>query len=53
LEKFVPDKKIVIARELTKVFEQIISGTPTEVSKYFMNNLNKVKGEFVVLVAGK
>jgi 16S rRNA (cytidine1402-2'-O)-methyltransferase len=51
LEKFVPERKIVIARELTKVFEQIVSGLPAEVSKYFTDNPDKVRGEFVVLVS--
>ena len=53
LQKFTPDRKIVIARELTKVFEQIVSGTPAEVLAYFNTNETKVRGEFVVMVAGK
>lgn len=53
LEKFVPERKIVIARELTKVFEQVISGLPAEASKYFLDNPDKVRGEFVVLVSAK
>jgi len=53
LEKFMPERKIVIARELTKVFEQIISGPPVEVIKYFTDHSDKVRGEFVVMVAGK
>jgi 16S rRNA (cytidine1402-2'-O)-methyltransferase len=53
LEKFVPERKIVIARELTKVFEQIITGTPAEVTKYFTVNTDKVRGEFVVMVSGR
>jgi len=53
LEKFMPERKIVIARELTKVFEQIVSGIPTEVLKYFTDNSDKVRGEFVVMVSGK
>jgi len=53
LKKFMPDRKIVIARELTKIFEQIISGTPAEIEKYFTDHADKVRGEFVVLVAGK
>ena len=53
LQKFAPEKKIVIARELTKVFEQIVSGSPAEVSKYFTDNQDKVRGEFVVLVSDK
>jgi len=53
LEKFMPERKIIIARELTKIFEQIVSGTPAEVSKYFTDNKDKVRGEFVVIVAPK
>lgn len=53
LKKNIPDRKVVIARELTKIYEQIISGTPEEVEKYFIENPDKVRGEFVVLVAGK
>ena len=53
LHKFIPDRKIVITRELTKIFEQIVSGTPAEVLKYFTDHPDKIKGEFVVLVSGK
>jgi len=52
LEKFIPDRKIVIARELTKIFEQVVAGLPAEVIKYFESNSDKVRGEFVVLVSG-
>lgn len=51
LEKFAPNKKVTIARELTKVFEQIVSGTPSEVLEYFTKNTDKVRGEFVVIVS--
>ncbi len=51
LVKFTPERKIVIARELTKVFEQVISGLPVEVLKYFTDNPDNVRGEFVVLVS--
>ncbi len=51
LQKFAPNKKIVIARELTKVFEQIISGSPVEIIEYFSANPDKVRGEFVVIVS--
>ncbi len=46
-------RKVVIARELTKIFEQVISGTPDDLLKYFEENPDKVKGEFVVMVSGK
>ena len=44
-------KKVVVARELTKIFEQIVEGTATEVQDYFKNNPDKVRGEFVVIVS--
>ncbi len=53
LKKYIPEKKIVIARELTKVFEQIISGNAEEIQKYFDENKDKVRGEFVVMVSEK
>jgi 16S rRNA (cytidine1402-2'-O)-methyltransferase len=51
LDKFSPDKKVTIARELTKIYEEIIEGTPQEILKYYNDNKDKVKGEFVVIVS--
>ena len=45
------DRKIVIARELTKVYEEFIRGTSQEVSE-FLNN-RKLKGECVVIIDRK
>ena len=53
LEKMIsifPERRIVIAREITKIFEEVISGTPKEVKDHFLSNPVKVKGEFVVMV---
>ena len=44
----VPGRKIVIARELTKIFEEFIRGTPAEVRQILIGK--KRKGEFVVLI---
>jgi 16S rRNA (cytidine1402-2'-O)-methyltransferase len=41
---------IVIARELTKLHEEVVSGTPEEVHAYFTGNPDRVRGEFVVFV---
>jgi 16S rRNA (cytidine1402-2'-O)-methyltransferase len=49
----VPERKIMIARELTKMFEETVSGTPAEVLEYFTVNKDKVRGEYVVLVSGR
>jgi 16S rRNA (cytidine1402-2'-O)-methyltransferase len=50
LEKFSAEKKIVIGRELTKMFEEIVRGNIAEIVKYFEKNPHKIKGEFVVIV---
>lgn len=43
-------RKMVIGRELTKKFEEIIRGTPEEIKQSFGER--KVKGELVVLIEG-
>jgi len=50
LAKFTPDKKVTIARELTKIHEEIKSGTAVELLEFFKANEEKVRGEFVVIV---
>lgn len=44
------DRKVVVARELTKMFEEVVTGTPEEVLQYFLGHPDHVRGEFVVLV---
>ena len=51
LIKFAPEKYIVIAREITKIYEETIEGTPQEVKNFLENNKEKIRGEFVILVA--
>ncbi len=51
LQKFCPDKKVCIARELTKIYEEIKSGTAAELLEYLNIHKEKQKGEFVVLVS--
>jgi len=46
---FWEEHKIVVARELTKKFEQFIRGTTQEVINYFEENPSKVKWEFVIM----
>ena len=50
LSKFVPDKKIVIAREITKMFEETLIGKPSEILEILTENPEKTRGEFVVMV---
>ena len=51
LVKFCPDKKVCVARELTKIYEEFQNGTPAEVLEYFNKNKDKQRGEFTVIVA--
>jgi len=52
LKKALNDSKrqVVVGRELTKVFEEIVKGDIEKLIEYFENN--KIKGEFVVIVKG-
>jgi len=42
----------VIARELTKTFETVISGSANEIIQIMLNDPNQCKGEFVVMIDG-
>lgn len=50
LEKFKPDAKLVIGRELTKMFEEVVRGGVGEIKKYFKDNQEKIKGEFTIIL---
>ncbi len=51
LVTFLPaDSRVIIARELTKMHEEVVTGTPHEVLTYFTEHPDHVRGEFVVLV---
>ena len=52
LVKHLDDKKrVTVCRELTKIFEQVVSGTPTEVAAHFKTHQDNVRGEFVLIVS--
>ncbi|MCR4286302.1 MAG: rRNA small subunit methyltransferase 1, partial [Candidatus Kaiserbacteria bacterium] len=44
---------ITIARELTKMHEEVVQGSPEEVLTYFTENADHVRGEFVVLISAQ
>lgn len=50
-EYFGDDRQVSVSRELTKLFEETIRGTTTEVLAYYTNK--PPKGEIVIVVAGK
>jgi 16S rRNA (cytidine1402-2'-O)-methyltransferase len=51
LVQFCPDKKVCIARELTKIYEEFKIGTAAEVLEYLNKNKEKQRGEFTVIVS--
>ncbi|QSH39723.1 16S rRNA (cytidine(1402)-2'-O)-methyltransferase [Candidatus Kaiserbacteria bacterium] len=51
LTEHVGDRKICIARELTKIYEEVLCGTGEELKTLITETPEKQKGEFVVIVA--
>jgi 16S rRNA (cytidine1402-2'-O)-methyltransferase len=47
------DRAVMVARELSKMHEQMIRGTAAEVLAYFIENPAKVRGEIVIVIAAK
>ena len=45
---FRDDVQISVSRELSKIFEQTLRGTPLEIIKHFESN--KPKGEIVIII---
>lgn len=50
ISRIIGERKMVVARELTKKFEEIKRGTSEEIKEYFQKN--KPKGELVLVVEG-
>jgi 16S rRNA (cytidine1402-2'-O)-methyltransferase len=51
LAELFPERQVVLARELTKKFEEFLRGTPAELLEALKKR--SLKGEFVVMVAGR
>jgi 16S rRNA (cytidine1402-2'-O)-methyltransferase len=51
VEYFGADRQASVSRELTKLFEETVRGTLTEIIAYFAEKT--IKGEIVIVVAGK
>ena len=47
-----PQRLAVIARELTKTYETLLSGTLEQLQAQVLDDANQQRGEFVILVAG-
>ncbi len=50
LEALGAASRVTIGRELTKLHEEVVAGTPAELLAYYTEHQDKVRGEFVVLV---
>ncbi len=51
-EHLEPERKILVAREITKMFEENVHGTLSYVVQYFIDHPDHIRGEFVVVVEG-
>ena len=51
LTQHIGERKVCIARELTKIYEEMLCGTAEELKKCIIDTPEKQKGEFVVIVA--
>lgn len=52
LREQMPERSVVLARELTKTFETFLQGTPEELLAQIADDPNQARGEFVVMLAG-
>lgn len=50
LKTHAPAKKILIAREITKLHEEVVKGSAEELLRYFTEHTDHQKGEFVVIL---
>lgn len=48
IKKIRPNSKVAVGRELTKIFEEIVSGDIEAITKHFETNISK--GEFVCMI---
>ena len=48
LKEYLGNRSVVVGRELTKLYEEIIRGNLDDVIKYFSKS--KVKGEIVIMI---
>lgn len=48
MQEIIPEHNLVVARELTKKFEEFVRGKPSDIIKHFEKK--KIRGEFVILL---
>lgn len=50
LETLAPESRVIIGRELTKMFEEVRRGSVSDILAHYREHESTVKGEFVVIV---
>jgi 16S rRNA (cytidine1402-2'-O)-methyltransferase len=50
LAEYVPERRVVLCRELTKIHEEVVSGTAAQLLELIAADENHARGEFVVIV---
>lgn len=50
LETLAPESRVIIGRELTKLFEEVRRGSVSDILAHYREHESTVKGEFVVIV---
>lgn len=46
-----PKREVIVAREMTKVYEQVVAGTAEEVLAHYVAHPDEVRGEVVLIVS--
>ncbi|MDN6179571.1 MAG: 16S rRNA (cytidine(1402)-2'-O)-methyltransferase [Halomonas subglaciescola] len=52
LDAVMPERPLVLARELTKTFETFLAGTPALLRERLLSDPNQARGEFVLMIEG-
>lgn len=50
LAEVTPDRLLAVARELTKLHESVVRGTPAEALKHFTDHPDQARGEIVIVI---
>ena len=46
-----PDREVIVAREMTKMYENCVAGTAEEVLKHYTEHQDEVRGEVVIIIS--
>lgn len=50
IDELFPELKLVVVKEISKIFEETIAGKANEIISFFNNNHDKLRGEMVILM---